>query len=433
MAVTETRTTETSEALWERARRVLAGGVNSPVRAFKAVGGTPLFIERGEGPYLFDADGNRYLDFCNSWGPLILGHAHPEVLAAVSDAMNRGTSFGAPCALEVELAEKVSAWVPGADVLRFVSSGTEAVMSAVRLARGVTGRSHVVKFAGCYHGHADHLLVAAGSGPATFGQPDSAGVPEAFAKHTLVAPLDDEAAVEEIFRQHGAGIAAVVIEPVPANNGLLLQRGEFLNFLREITSRHGALLIFDEVISGFRLGTSGASGHYGIHPDLFTFGKVLGGGLPVGAYGGARKLMDRLAPEGDVYQAGTLSGNPVTMAAGLATLKVLEREKGFERLESLGRELDRTLGAGLKERGLHYARLGSIFWTAFQAKAPRRVEDLDPAGRAKYATLHRALLERGIYWAPSAFEVGFLSLAQTESQLREASSSILDAFDEVSR
>jgi glutamate-1-semialdehyde 2,1-aminomutase len=430
MAVTGTLKTATSQAWWERARRVLAGGVNSPVRAFKSVGGTPLFIRRGEGPYLYDEDENRYLDFCNSWGPLILGHAHPAVLRAVEHTMRHGTSFGAPCALEVELAEKVTGWVPGVEVLRFVSSGTEAVMSAVRLARGCTGRDRIVKFSGCYHGHADYLLVAAGSGLATFGRPDSAGVPQAFAEQTLVAPLDDEAAIERIFREHGSHIAAVIIEPVPANNGLLLQRPEFLSRLRELTSKHGALLIFDEVITGFRLGKSGASGHYRIQPDLFTFGKVIGGGLPVGAYGGARSLMDRLAPEGDVYQAGTLSGNPVAMAAGLATLHTLEKENGFERLEALGAEWDRTLGRGLRDRGLHYARIGSIFWTAFQREAPRRVEDIDPAGRARYAKLHRALLERAIYWAPSAFEVGFLSLAHSEKLLRDAATQVLNAFDE---
>ena len=431
MALTETQKTAASQALWDRARAVLAGGVNSPVRAFKAVGGTPLFIRRGEGPYLFDEDDNRYLDFCNSWGPLILGHAHPEVVEAVSETLINGTSFGAPCALEVELAETVASWVPGAEMLRFVSSGTEAVMSAVRLARGCTGRTRIVKFAGCYHGHADSLLVAAGSGLATFGKPDSAGVPQAFAEHTFVAPLDDDAAVGQLFGAHGSEIAAVIIEPVPANHGLLLQRPEFLKFLRAITTKHGALLIFDEVISGFRLGKAGASGVYGVQPDLYTFGKVIGGGLPVGAYGGSRSFMSRLAPEGDVYQAGTLSGNPVAMAAGLATLKVLEREGGFDRLEALGKVWDRTLGRGLAERGLHYSRLGSIFWTAFQSKSPRRVEEIYPSNRAKYAKLHGALLDRAIYWAPSAYEVGFLSLAQNESLLNEAAASILSAFDLV--
>lgn len=433
MALTDTLKTEASKQWWERARRVLAGGVSSPVRAFKAVGGTPLFMNRGEGPYLYDEDENRYLDFCNSWGPLILGHAHPEVLEAISHAMRHGTSFGAPCRLEVELAEKVAAWVPGAEVLRFVSSGTEAVMSAVRLARACTGRDRIVKFSGCYHGHADYLLVAAGSGLATLGRPDSAGVPRAFAECTLVAPLDDEAALQQLFREHGSDIAAVIIEPVPANYGLLLQRPEYLASLREITSRHGALLIFDEVITGFRLGRGGAAEHYQIRPDLYTFGKVIGGGLPVGGYAGSREHMSRLAPEGDVYQAGTLSGNPMAMAAGLATLNVLERQDGFNRLESLGMVLDRTLGSGLKERGLHYARSGSIFWTAFQSRPPRRLEDVDQNGRASYARLHRALLEREVYFAPSAFEVGFLSLAQSEEMLRVASEQILNAFDEAVR
>ncbi|MBV8307229.1 MAG: glutamate-1-semialdehyde 2,1-aminomutase, partial [Gammaproteobacteria bacterium] len=305
-----------SAELYERACRVIPGGVSSPVRAFRAVGGTPLFIARGAGAQVFDADGRAYLDFVCSWGPLIAGHAHPQVVAALQEALSRGTTYGAPCAAEVELAERVVAAYPAAEQVRFVSSGTEAVMSAIRVARAFTSRDLIVKFAGCYHGHADHLLVAAGSGLATFGRPSSAGVPEAFIACTRVLPLDDEAAAAELFAREGARIAAVIIEPVPANHGLLPQRRAFLQSLRELTRQHGALLIFDEVISGFRVGRGGAAERLGIAPDLATFGKVIGGGMPVGAFGGARKIMSRLAPDGDTYQAGTLSGNPVAMAAG---------------------------------------------------------------------------------------------------------------------
>ncbi|HET9331904.1 MAG TPA: glutamate-1-semialdehyde 2,1-aminomutase, partial [Steroidobacteraceae bacterium] len=306
-----------SAELYERACRVIPGGVSSPVRAFRAVGGTPLFIARAAGAQVFDADGRSYLDFVGSWGPLIAGHAHPAVVAAVTEALSRGTTYGAPCAGEVELAERIVASYPAIEQLRFVSSGTEAVMSAIRVARAATGRDLIVKFAGCYHGHADHLLVAAGSGLATFGRPSSAGVPEAFTSCTRVLPLDDEAAAEALFAREGARIAALIIEPLPANHGLLPQRHEFLAALRRLTRAHGALLIFDEVISGFRVGRGGAAELTGIAPDMATFGKVIGGGMPVGAFGGARAVMEHLAPLGDTYQAGTLSGNPVAMASGL--------------------------------------------------------------------------------------------------------------------
>jgi len=299
-----------SAELYERACRVIPGGVSSPVRAFRAVGGTPLFIARAAGSQVWDVDGRSYLDFVGSWGPLIAGHAHPAVIAAVTEALTRGTTYGAPCAAEVELAERVVASYPAAEQVRFVSSGTEAVMSAIRVARAFTGRDLIVKFAGCYHGHADHLLVAAGSGLATFGKPSSAGVPAAFTACTRVLPLDDEAGVAQLFAREGANIAAVIIEPVPANHGLLPQRPEFLSALRRLTREHGALLVFDEVISGFRLARGGAAELLGITPDLATFGKVIGGGMPVGAFGGARRIMARLAPDGDTYQAGTLSGNP---------------------------------------------------------------------------------------------------------------------------
>ena len=409
-----------SSALFARAQRVLPGGVNSPVRAFRAVGGVPLFIARGEGATIEDEDGRRYLDFVGSWGPLILGHAHPEVLAAVTAAAARGMTYGAPCAGEVELAEAIVASYPGLEMVRCVSSGTEAVMSAIRLARGATGRDLVVKFSGCYHGHVDHLLVAAGSGLVTFGRPSSAGVPEPFTGLTRILPLDDEAAAEELFAREGERVAAVILEPIPANNGLLLQRRAFLETLRRLTRAHGALLLFDEVISGFRVARGGAAELTGITPDLATFGKIIGGGMPVGAFGGSRELMSHLAPLGGVYQAGTLSGNPVAMAAGLATLRVLERDRVWARLEQLGAELERRLAPVLAAAPLPVSlvRVGSIFWLSLQpGAAPRAAEAIAPAAATAYRALFHALLERGIALAPSAYEVGFLSAAHGESDL----------------
>jgi len=409
-----------SAELYERACRVIPGGVSSPVRAFRAVGGTPLFIARGSGAQVFDADGRAYLDFVGSWGPLVAGHAHPAVITAVAAALARGMTYGAPCVAEVELAERVVAAYPAAEQVRFVSSGTEAVMSAIRVARAATRRDLIVKFAGCYHGHADHLLVAAGSGLATFGRPSSAGVPEAFTAKTRVLPLDDAAAVARLFEEEGAAIAAVIIEPVPANHGLLPQRREFLACLRELTSRHGALLIFDEVISGFRLARGGAAELIGITPDLATFGKVIGGGMPVGAFGGARALMAHLAPLGDTYQAGTLSGNPVAMSAGLATLAVLEREDGWSRLETLGATLEALLVPLLARAPfpVHLVRVGSLFWLCLNAAgAPRAAVTLAEPERARFARLFHAMLARGVYLPPSAYEACFLSLAHTRADL----------------
>lgn len=411
-----------SEALYERACRVIPGGVNSPVRAFRAVGGTPLFIERGSGQHLVDADGRTYLDLVGSWGALILGHAHPAIVAAIAEASAQGTTFGAPCAAEVELAERLVGSYPGLEQVRFVSSGTEAVMSAIRLARAFTGRDLIVKFSGCYHGHADHLLVAAGSGLATFGRPSSAGVPEAFTACTRVLPLDDEAAVEALFAREGDRIAAIIIEPVPANHGLLLQRREFLQALRGVTSRHGALLIFDEVISGFRLGRGGVAQQLDIVPDLATFGKVIGGGMPVGAFGGPRKIMQRLAPIGDTYQAGTLSGNPVAMAAGITTLDILIRESGWERLEALGAELEEALLPVLQDAPfpIHLVRTGSLFWLSFhEAGAPRTAAPLTENDSARFSALFHAMLQRGVYLPPSAYEACFLSLAHTGADVQQ--------------
>jgi glutamate-1-semialdehyde 2,1-aminomutase len=401
-----------SSELFRRACQVIPGGVSSPVRAFRAVGGTPLFIARGAGQYLFDVDGRRYLDLVNSWGALILGHAHPAVVEAMTQACRSGTTFGAPCPAEVGLAERITASYPGLEQVRFVSSGTEAVMSAIRVARAATARDILVKFSGCYHGHADHLLVAAGSGLATFGRPSSAGVPAAFVAATRVLPLDDEAALRTLFAAEGDRIAAVIIEPTPANHGLLLQRRAFLQLLRETTARHGTLLIFDEVISGFRLARGGVAELTGITPDMATFGKVIGGGMPVGAFGGSRRVMSHLAPDGDAYQAGTLSGNPVAMAAGIATLDLLVSTGVWQQLEELGTALDALLTPILAQAPfpVRLVRAGSLFWLAFhEGDAPRQAATLSPSARARFAALFHAMLARGVYLPPSAYEVCFLS------------------------
>jgi glutamate-1-semialdehyde 2,1-aminomutase len=425
---------ERSRELFARAQRVLPGGVSSPVRAFRAVSGTPRFVARAGGAFFEDADGNRLLDFVHSWGPLILGHAHPEVIAAVQEAAGRGLTYGAPCLGEVLLAEQVAACYPGVEQVRFTSSGTEATMSAIRLARGVTGRDRLVKFAGCYHGHSDGLLVAAGSGAVTFGQPSSAGVPAAIAQLTSVLPLDDEQALEKLFLQHGREIAAVIIEPMPANNGLLLQRNAFLQKLRDLTQRHGALLIFDEVISGFRVALGGAAERYGIRPDLVTFGKILGGGMPVGAFAGPRAPFQQLAPLGPVYQAGTLSGNPVAMAAGLRTLEILRRDAVLPRLERLGQRLEDAIGTLLARTDwpLAFVRCASLFWFAFGSRtAPRRDDAIAPGAADAYRRFHSACLKRGVYLAPSAFEVGFLSAAHTEADVDRAALVFADALAET--
>ncbi|HEV2701722.1 MAG TPA: glutamate-1-semialdehyde 2,1-aminomutase [Steroidobacteraceae bacterium] len=423
-----------SETLYQRARRVIPGGVNSPVRAFRAVGGSPLFISRGSGPYIFDADGNRYLDFVGSWGPLILGHAHPRVIEAIHQACRHGTTFGAPCQGEVELAERVVKAYPGLEQVRFVSSGTEATMSAIRLARAVSGRELIVKFSGCYHGHADHLLVAAGSGLATFGTASSAGVPSGFVASTRVLPLDDDQALRDLFAREGSDIAAVIIEPVPANHGLLLQRKAFLNLLREQTRSHGALLIFDEVISGFRVARGGAAEYYGITPDMATFGKIIGGGMPVGAFGASTAIMSRLAPDGDTYQAGTLSGNPVAMAAGLATLDVLEREAAWDQLEARGARLQQLLSPVVGNAGfpLQLVRLGSLLWLSLHDEPVlRRAGTLAPAAATRFAKIFHAMLARGVYIAPSAYEVIFVSLAHCDEDLQRFAAALAESVAEA--
>ncbi len=424
------RTHDRSRELYARACELMPGGVNSPVRAFGAVGGGPLFVSRGEGARFEDEDGNLYLDCCGSWGPLILGHVHPAVREAVDEAIGRGLTFGAPHAGEIELAELVTAAYPAAEMVRFTSSGTEAVMSAVRLARGFTGRDLIVKFSGCYHGHADCLLVRAGSGLATLGTASSAGVPAGTIMDTVVLPLDDDEAADELFAARGDEVAAVLIEPIPANAGLLLQRPEFLKRLRDLTTDHAALLIFDEVISGFRVGMGGAADLYGIPPDLATFGKVIGGGMPVGAFGGRRDIMREIAPLGPVYQAGTLSGNPVAMAAGAAALRVLQAENVHARLERLGAGVEQALAERVRRHGWSLARVGSIFWLAPQAPAPRAFEQIDAGGMPRYARLHAELLARGVYFAPSGYEVAFLSDAMTEGDVDQLAAAIADSLAE---
>jgi glutamate-1-semialdehyde 2,1-aminomutase len=409
-----------SEELYSAAKKYFPGGVNSPVRAFRSVGGTPLFISKGKGSHVWDADGNEYIDFCGSWGPLINGHAHPAIIEAITRTVQDGTSFGAPTQLENELAELILSNNPYIEKLRFVSSGTEAVMSAIRLARGFTGRNKILKFEGCYHGHSDSLLVKAGSGLVTFGNTSSAGVPEAFVNETIVVSLNSEAAVEEAFAKFGSDIACVIIEPVPANNGLLLQRREFLQFLRDICTRHGAMLLFDEVISGFRVGFTGAAGYYGIKPDIITYGKIIGGGLPVGAYGASEKIMSSISPEGNVYQAGTLSGNPVAMAAGIAQLKLCLQENFYTDLDVLCAQIVHGIQqhADAKKYKLKIHFLRSIFWIAFSdAEHIRSAEEIDAGSMELFRKLYHDLLENGIYLGPSGYEVGFVSSAHTHEDI----------------
>jgi glutamate-1-semialdehyde 2,1-aminomutase len=426
--------TDGSADWFAKAQKFLPGGVSSPVRAFGAVGGTPPVIRSASGAEITDEDGRTYLDFVGSWGPLILGHAHPEVVEAVSEAAKRGMSFGAPCRAEIELAETVVDAYPGIEQVRFVSSGTEAVMSAVRLARGATGRDLIVKFSGCYHGHMDALLVAAGSGLATFGRPSSEGVPENFTNLTRVLDLDDDEALVDLFHTEGARIAAVIIEPVPANNGLLLQRPDFLTLLRAQCSEHGALLIFDEVISGFRLGAGGAAEYYGVTPDIATFGKVIGGGMPVGAFASTADVMRHLAPLGGVYQAGTLSGNPVAMAAGLTTLKILEETDGWQQLDARGQYLEILLNPVLEAAPINatLSRVGSIFWIAWHAATPpRSAGAIDATAGETYAGIFHALLARGVALAPSAYEVGFISLAHSREDIDQLAATLGHVLNDI--
>jgi len=413
------RPRDASAALEARAVQVIPGGVNSPVRAFKAVGGGPVFIRRGHGCTVEDVDGNTYIDYLGSWGPLILGHAHPKVVAAVQEAAADGTSFGAPTEREVLLAEAIRRALPSVEQVRLVSSGTEACMSALRVARAFTGRSKILKFDGCYHGHADSLLVQAGSGAITFGVPDSAGVSAGVAAETISVPYNSLEAVRAAFAAHGSEIAAVIVEPIAANMGVIPPAAGFLDGLREITRRHGALLIFDEVVSGFRYGPNGAQGAFGITPDLTTLGKVVGGGLPLAAYGGRREIMEQLAPLGPAYQAGTLSGNPIATAAGLATLGVLAKSNPYAQLDRLAAQLADGLTEAARSAGvaLQVSRVGSMLTPFFADAMPTDFDSAMKADRTKYAAFFRAMLDRGVYLAPSQFEAGFVSTAHTDAEI----------------
>lgn len=426
--------TTRSAALFEEAKQCFPGGVNSPVRAFGSVGGTPRFIVRGKGCRVWDADGHEYIDLCASWGPLILGHAHPEVTKAIHETVDNGTSFGAPTVQENVLARLILDNHRFIERLRFVSSGTEAVMSAIRLARGYTGRNKVIKFEGCFHGHVDSMLVKAGSGLVTFGNSSSAGVPESFVNETIVLPLNDAQALHSAFGQFGKDVAAVIIEPIPANNGLLLQNGEFLRLLREICTEHGAMLIFDEVISGFRVGFEGAAGLYGIAPDIITFGKIIGGGMPVGAYGASEKVMSCISPLGSVYQAGTLSGNPVAMAAGAAQLSICLGKGFYERLEKKTRTLVGHVLEHVEEHGypVRMFSVGSIFWLAFSNRPSiRAAAEIDPGSMNLFRTFYHALLEEGVYIGPSGYEVGFVSDVHSDEDLATAAAAICKALDKA--
>jgi glutamate-1-semialdehyde 2,1-aminomutase len=420
-----------SDALFARAQALLPGGVNSPVRAFRSVGGTPRFMARGEGAWLVDADGNRYVDLVCSWGPLLLGHARAEVVDAITRTAQLGTTFGAPTALEVQLAERVVATFPSIEMIRFVSSGTEAAMSAVRLARAATGRSAIIKFDGCYHGHSDALLAAAGSGVATLGLPDSPGVTAATVADTLIAPFNDLDRIEALFAARPDGIAAVLVEPVVGNMGVVLPDPGFLDGLRAITARHGSLLVFDEVMTGWRVDPVGAQVRYGVTPDLTVLGKVIGGGLPAAAYGGRRDLMQLVAPAGPMYQAGTLSGNPLAMAAGLATLDVLAREPAWERAAAWTRELVAGLEAEAARAGVPVVvqSAGTMFTVFFSASVIRNYNDAKRSDRAAYNRFFHALLDSGVYFPPSAFEAAFTSSAHGPAELAHVLAALPGAFE----
>ena len=419
-----------NEELFARAQRVIPAGVNSPVRAFRSVGGTPRFFTRGEGAWLWDADGRRYIDYVGSWGPAILGHAHPTVVEAVRATALRGLSFGAPTEAEIELAETLIRRLPSLELVRLVSSGTEATMSALRLARGHTGRSKIVKFEGCYHGHGDSLLVKAGSGALTFGQPSSAGVPPAIANETIVLPYNDLAAVEAAFDAEGDAIACIIVEPVAGNMNLVLPKPGFLAGLRAVCDRHGAVLIFDEVMTGFRVGASSAQGLFGITPDLTTLGKVIGGGMPVAAFGGKRAIMEKIAPLGPVYQAGTLSGNPVAVAAGIATLEATEVPGFYDRLAKSTRALTDGLVAAAKRAGVPFCAqsVGGMFGIYFASTVPETYDAVMACDRERFNRFFHAMLDAGVYLAPSAYEAGFVSAAHTDVDIAATIAATEQAF-----
>jgi glutamate-1-semialdehyde 2,1-aminomutase len=421
---------EKSKALFERARKIIPGGVNSPVRAGKAVGIDPPFIGRAEGCFLWDVEGNQYVDYVCSWGPMILGHGHPEVVEALEGRVSKGTSYGAPTELEVEMAETITEMVPSIDMVRMVNSGTEATMSAIRLARGFTAREKIIKFEGCYHGHADSLLVSAGSGVATLAIPGCPGVPADLAEHTIPLPFNDLDGVAQAFERFGSEVAAVIIEPIPGNMGVVIPREEFLTGLREITLENGALLIFDEVISGFRVGPGGAQELYGLMPDLTCLGKIIGGGLPVGAYGGRRDIMEQMAPEGDIYQAGTLSGNPLAMAAGLATLRILQERDVYQELENKGRMLFSGLEDAAKAAGVKVVinRIGSMGSLFFGEDPVTDFASAKASDAEKFKGYYAKMLEQGIYLAPSAFEACFVSTAHDEKSIQKTIDSAAKSF-----
>ncbi len=419
-----------NETLFERAQRVIPAGVNSPVRAFRAVGGAPVFFERASGAHLWDVEGKRYIDYVGSWGPMVAGHTHPEVVAAVQAAAARALSFGAPTQAEIELAETLCRLVPSLEMVRLVSSGTEATMTAIRLARGYAGRDVIVKFEGCYHGHADSLLVKAGSGALTFGNPSSAGVPADTASHTVVADYNDSSGIKKLFQKQGRAIAGVIVEPVAGNMNLVLPAPGFLETLREECTRHGAVLIADEVMTGFRVALGGAQARFGIRPDLSTLGKVIGGGLPVGAIGGRRDIMQKIAPLGPVYQAGTLSGNPVAVAAGLATLKLVQQEGFQERIEATTRALVEGLVKEANKAGATFSAqsIGSMFGVYFRASPPRNFAEVMQCDRDRFNRFFHEMLKRGIYLAPSAYEAGFVSAAHGAAEIDETLRAARESF-----
>ncbi|MBO6004050.1 MAG: glutamate-1-semialdehyde 2,1-aminomutase [Verrucomicrobia bacterium] len=408
-----------SEELFKKALQYLPGGVNSPVRAFRAVGGNPFFVNKAKGCRIWDVDGNEYVDYVGTWGPAIHGHAHPRIVRAVQETAVYGTSFGIPNPLEVKMAEMIRSLVPSVEKVRMCNSGTEATMSAIRLARGFTGREKIIKFEGCYHGHADSLLVKAGSGALTFGYPDSAGVPAAFTQHTLLAPYNDLDAVKALFAANPGAIAGIIVEPVPGNSGVFAPLPGFLEGLREVTEANGALLIFDEVMTGFRVAKGGAQERFGIKPDLSCFGKIIGGGLPVGAFGGRAEIMDYLAPLGPVYQAGTLSGNPLAMAAGIASLELLLENDCYTKLEQLGQQLESGMQDAAKSAGIpvRFNRVGAMFCAYFKDQPVHNLADAMKSDRERFARYFRGMLEQGIFLAPSQFEAGFLSTAHTEADI----------------
>ena len=425
--------TSRNDQLFQRSQQVIPGGVNSPVRAFRSVGGVPRFFKRGLGPYVWDEDDQRYVDYVGSWGPMIAGHAHPDVVRAVQEAAALGLSFGAPTARELEMAELLVKLVPSMEEVRLVSSGTEATMSAIRLARGHTGRSKIVKFEGCYHGHADSLLVKAGSGALTFGQPSSAGVPAELAAHTLTLSYNDSASVENLFAQLGAEIACVIVEPVAGNMNLIAPAPGFLETLRAQCTKHGALLIFDEVMTGFRVGLDSAQGLYTIDPDLTTLGKVIGGGMPVGAFGGKRAIMEKLAPNGPVYQAGTLSGNPVAIAAGMATLKLVQEPGFYAQLAARTDTLVSGLSAAAQAQGVTFSAqsIGGMFGLYFSAQPPASYAEVMRCDKAAFNRFFHAMLDAGVYLAPSAFEAGFVSAAHTDADIQFTVDAALRVFAQM--